>query len=159
MAVRCGRPQPWQCQTLTIRSEPSCGGWALIERGLANGEREREAVSAAMWLAAHGARHGFRTPNAQERARAMGMAEYLGSLQQLGLDDHQVFFAQGGSFDRAAVALRMRDAVMAWLAGDDIPRHEYPPPMVVEQIYVWLRGSVQRTGGDGVPIPASKGHP
>ena len=85
------------------------------------------------------------------------MDEYLGSLQQLGLDDYQVFNAQGNSFDRAAVALRMRDAVTAWLAGIEIPRREYPPPTVVEQVYVGLRCSVQRTCATACPSPFPRG--
>ena len=85
----------------------------LIERGLTRGARELEAVNTAAWIAAHGAALGFRTPNIAERARVMGMAPYLASLQQLGLDEYHIFNAQGNSFDRAAIALRMRGAIDA----------------------------------------------
>ena len=47
--------------------------FTLIERGLASGPRELEAVPAAAWIAAHGREHGFRTPTLEERGRAMGV--------------------------------------------------------------------------------------
>ena len=59
-------------------------GWLLIERGLATGDREREAIPTAQWTAANGEQLGFRTPNVAERSRAMGMADYLGGLPQFG---------------------------------------------------------------------------
>ena len=98
-------------------------GWTLVERGLANGCREHEALPTVSWIAAHGTRHGCRIPNVAERARGMGMGAYLHSLGQLGLDELQMFNAQGNSFDRAAVALKLRDGVARWLAGGDFTRH------------------------------------
>ena len=85
-------------------------GWQLIKRGLATGDREREAIPTAQWIAANGASLGFRTPNVDERSRAMGTAAYLDSFRGLGMDDLQLFIAQGNGFDRAAVAMRVRDA-------------------------------------------------
>ena len=38
----------------------------------------------------------------------MGMADYLEGFRGLGMDHYQMFNAQGNSFDRAAVALRVR---------------------------------------------------
>jgi len=128
-------------------------GWTLIERGLTRGARELEAANTAAWIAAHGAALGFRTPSIAERARAMGMAPYLASLRQLGLDDYQVFNAQRNSFDRAVIALRIRGAIEAWARGDQLPRHTFPAPEVVLQSYNRLRESVVRQGLPACPSP------
>ena len=121
-------------------------GWLLIERGLATGDREREAIPTAAWIAAHGEGLGFRTPNAAERARAMGMAAYLDSFRRLGLDDLHLFNAQGNSFDRAVVAMWTREALATWTAGGALARHTYPGPADVVAVYEQLRVAVLSTG-------------
>jgi hypothetical protein len=42
---------------------------------------EAAALAAASWMAQHGLQHGFRTPTAQERARATGRGSYLLALR------------------------------------------------------------------------------
>ena len=121
-------------------------GWLLIERGLATGDREREAIRTAAWIAAHGEESRFRTPNVAERARAMGMAAYLDSLRRLGMDDLQLFNAQGHSFDRAAVAMRVREALTTWTAGGVLARRAYPGPADVVAVYEQLWAAVLSAG-------------
>jgi hypothetical protein len=131
-------------------------GWTLVERGLANSCREHEELPTVSWIAAHGARHGFRIPNVAERARGMGMGAYLHSLGQLGLDEFQMFNGQGNSFDRAAVALRRREGVARWLAGADLARHSYPDPRSVYSDYERLRREAVLAGlpARDFPYPA-----
>ena len=129
------------------------GGWQLIERGTATGERERDAIPTAQWIAANGERFGFRTQNVVERSRAMGMADYLEGFRGLGMDDHQMFNAQGKSFDCAAVALRVREGLATWLTGGALPRHAFPDPAAVVGVYGRLRAEVVAAG------VAACGHP
>ena len=76
----------------------------------------------------------------------MGMGAYLHSLGQLGLDEFQMFNAQGNSFDRAAVALRLREGVAQWLAGADLARYAYPDPRSVCSDYERLRREIVLVG-------------
>ena len=128
-------------------------GWQLIERGMATGERERDAIPTAQWIAANGERLGFRTPNVAERSRAMGMADYLEGFRGLGMDDYQMFNAQGNSFDRAAVALRVREGLATWLAGGALPRHAFPDPAAVASVYGRLRAEVVAAGVAACSLP------
>ena len=106
----------------------------------------RDAIPTAQWIAANGEQFGFRTPNVAERSRAMGMADYLEGFRSLGMDDFQMFNAQGNSFDRAAVALRVREGLATWLAGGVLPRHAYPDPSEVLGVYGRLRAEVVAAG-------------
>ena len=76
----------------------------------------------------------------------MGMADYLDSFRRLGMDDFQLFNAQGNSFDRAAVAMRVREAMAVWTAGGALPRHAYPDPAGVVGVYERLRAEVLAAG-------------
>ena len=131
-------------------------GWTLIERGLATRDKERDAIPTAAWIAAHGAGLGFRSPNVGERARAMGMAACLGNLQQLGMSDYQLFNAQGNSFDRAAVAFRLREAITTWVLGGELPRHAYPAPAEVLEAYNLLKGAALSAGMAACPSPCPR---
>ena len=128
-------------------------GWQLIERGLATGEREREAIPTAQWIAANGESLGFRTPSVDERSRAMGMAAYLDSFRGLGMDELQLFNAQGNSLYRAAIAMRVREALATWTSGGDLPRHAYPDPASVVTVYEGLRAEVLRAGAPACAHP------
>ena len=83
----------------------------------------------------------------------MGMADYLEGFRGLGMDDYQMFNAQGNSFDRAAVALRVREGLATWLSGGVLPRHAFPDPYVVIGVYGRLRAEVVAAG------VAACGHP
>ena len=83
----------------------------------------------------------------------MGMAAYLNSLCQLGLDEYQLFNAQGNSFDRVAVALPLRGAVTGWACGEDVPRHTYLQPADVLRTYEPLRAVAVRAGLAACPSP------
>ena len=72
----------------------------------------------------------------------MGMAAYLSSLQQLGMSDYQMFNAQGNNFDRAAVALRLREAIATWVLGGELPRHAYLAPAEVLEVCNLLQAAV-----------------
>ena len=76
----------------------------------------------------------------------MGMAAYLDGFRRLGMDDFQMFNAQGNNFDRAAVAIRVREALATWMAGGVLPRHAYPDPSEVLRVYGRLRTEVVAAG-------------
>ena len=62
------------------------------------------------------------------------------------MDELQLFTAQGNSFDRAAVAMRVREALATWTTGGDLSRHAYPDPAGVVRVYEGLRAEVLRSG-------------
>ena len=62
----------------------------------------------------------------------MGMLPYLASL---GLDDLQLFNAQGNSFDRAIIGLRLGSTIASWLAGDDVLGHRFPSSDDIMAVY------------------------
>ena len=51
------------------------------------------------------------------------------------------------------MALRMRDAIAAWIGGSEFPRHAYPSPHEVLRIYKSLRNDAVRTGVRACPMP------
>ena len=57
-----------------------------------------------------------------------------------------MFNAQGNSFDRAAVAIRVREALATWVAGGVLLRHAYPDPSEVLGVYGRLRAEVVAAG-------------
>ena len=69
------------------------------------------------------------------------MEPYLEHLRRRGLDDYQLFNAQGNSFDRTAVAIRIREAVARWVGGGEVVRHVFPSPTEVLASYERLRAS------------------
>ena len=76
----------------------------------------------------------------------MGMAAYLDGFRKLGMDDLQVPNAQGNTFDRAAVAIRVREALATWTAGGALPRHAYLDPAWVVGMHERLRAEVLAAG-------------
>ena len=66
-----------------------------------------------------------------------------------------MFNAQGNNFDRAAVAMRVREALTIWVAGGELPRHAYPDPAGVLGVYGRLRAEVVAAGiaACGHPFP------
>ena len=93
---------------------------------------EPVADATAQWLAAQGGAHGVRIPSVAERGRAMGMLPYL---TQLGLDELQLFSAQGNSFDRAIVGLRLGSTIASWLAGNEVLEHRFPTADQIMAVY------------------------
>ena len=83
----------------------------------------------------------------------MGMAGYTRSLSQCGLTDFQLYNAQGDSFDRAAVFVRIRDAVAAWVGGRELAGHAYPTPPEVDRMYEALRAGLSEAGLAACPSP------
>ena len=81
------------------------------------------------------------------------MAAYLEDLRQLGLDDYQMFNTQGDSFDRAAVALRLREAVATWVLGGELPGHAFPTPADVLEAFNRLKTAVLGAGLPACPSP------
>ena len=57
-----------------------------------------------------------------ERSQDMDIADYIG---QLTLSDTEICGAQGRSFDRTAVALRLDNAIGRWVEDRPPPPHRY----------------------------------
>ncbi|MFM7989351.1 MAG: hypothetical protein ACKPKO_59560, partial [Candidatus Fonsibacter sp.] len=110
--------------------------WMLMARGMVNAQSERDAEEVAAWISEHGEAAGFRIPNVSERGRAMGM---IGTCQQLKLAPHELYDAQGNSFDRQAVMLRLQHGLRGWASGQLVCRHEYPDMTVVARAYDEVR--------------------
>ena len=77
--------------------------WLASERTIGS---PAEVEPLAAWIATEGATHGVRTPNAQERARAMGIDDYMHSL---GLSDIDSYNATGNAFDGSALLSRIEE--------------------------------------------------
>ena len=92
----------------TLLPTDARAGWAAIVARRIGAGNEGMAEAATCWIVDHGASHGFRVPNVRERARVMGMEPYL---EQLELSEFDTYQAEGNSFDRIAVAVRIDDAI------------------------------------------------
>jgi hypothetical protein len=98
-------------------------GWDAIAFGRQGGAAW--ADGAAAWLAEHGPVLGIRAPNVAERARAMGLAQYLALLN---LTEAAMYDAQGNSFDKDALRLRLEGPLLQWLRGADYEHPVYLSP-------------------------------
>ena len=81
------------------------------------------------------------------------MSANLERLRGEGLDEHQAFNAQGNSFDRTALAIRIREAVALWVREGVVARHAYPSPGEVLASYERLRASPLLAGLPAVRAP------
>ena len=127
-------------------------GWMLIARNMVTGCNAREAEEVAAWITMHGQEVGFRAPHTRERGRAMGMGSYLA---ELGVNEQELYDAQGNSFDPQAVALRLRDGIHEWAAGGLLSRHPYPDLATVTAAFEEDRHYVENRGllGCARPFP------
>ncbi len=80
----------------------------------------------------------------------MGMLAYL---QTLGLNDQDMYDAQGNSFDPQAVCLRLQLGVQMWAAGTLERRHDYPRLQEVQRAYAQVLAYVRERGLVGCESP------
>jgi len=107
-------------------------GWESITRGRAE-TQEAEAINVAKFIAANGARLGFRTPDAEERTRALGIQEYVRSLR---LSEYDTFNATGNAFDRDACYCRIFHPLREWAADHNTaPQHNFLHPAELMNAY------------------------
>eukprot|EP00969_Alexandrium_andersonii_P275039 12155616-Alexandrium_andersonii.AAC.1 len=99
--------------------------WDIVVSSRFREADEVAARPAVDWLHNFGPAAGVRVPNVMERARALGMGAYF---EGLALPPLAAFNAQGNVFDRAALALRIADAVEDWGNGMAWPLHVFPSP-------------------------------
>ena len=88
--------------------------WDVLANSLTQDVHDERAVPAVRWLVTHSDQIGARAPNLRERGKAFGMWQYL---KDLGLDDRQLFDAQGDMTDKDALVSRIGHAVVGWLQG------------------------------------------
>eukprot|EP00969_Alexandrium_andersonii_P301939 13347108-Alexandrium_andersonii.AAC.1 len=126
-------------------------GWEALCKE--KGPRSAEAGAmdkAAEYLVDNANALGLRPPNVGERARAVGLGQYLRSL---GLSEKQQADALGNSFDKDAVQKRLEAGLVAALH-DPVPLVARPPdrvptPLEVLEIY---RGVLQELRSGPSPI-------
>ena len=102
--------------------------WPGVRDGLnlvcSGRERESPGAEAAVrtwgrWLMSNGREHGLRAPTEQERARAVGMADYYHGLQ---LQGRELYDAVGNHFDPRCLQQRVSTLLRDWFNGIDPPR-------------------------------------
>ena len=113
-------------------------------------EHENATTQVARWIAAHGATHGFRTPNARERARATGRGGYLGSL---GLSESELYDLVGNQFDPDDVGVRLDGPLRHWFAGAPQQPHAFRSPFQLLRPYMQLRRTVIQANCTACPHP------
>ena len=101
------------------------------------------------WVRAH-SDLGFRVPNAQERARVTGHEFYWNAL---GLTEQQLYDAVGDYLDPAAVVMRLLHPMRDWVTGAARPRHDYPGPCLLWDLYDELAESLVGTRFEPVACP------
>ena len=113
-------------------------------------ENEASVENVTRWIAVHGERHGYRTPNTRERSKAIRMEAYL---TELGLTERVLYAAQGNSFDAQAVSLIIQMGVHMWAAGELTRRHEIPRLHEVCQAYATVLDYVRSRRFVGCEFP------
>ena len=100
---------------------------------------ETAADGCARWIAEFGDVHGFRPPNAQERARMIGMGEYA---QALNLTEVELYDATGNAFITFEISQRLTP-IVDHLAGDaNLTRHRFHSPATLLLRYQALYSSI-----------------
>ena len=147
------------CRLRTVPSKDLWGRWVAMlppethrafqlvwSRGYIN---EDAAAPYVDWVRAHSA-CGFRVPNAQERARVTGQQVYWNSL---GLTEQELYDAVGDYMDPAAVTMRLLYPLRDWVSGEARPRHEFPGPCLLWDLYDELAAGLEGTRFEPVPCP------
>ena len=110
----------------------------LLSNSYFDRDEERVLLPLLLWMDEVGYTHGFRRPDVRERARNMGMEEYLeelASVVQPPMTHREMFNLQGNSFDPLAIALRIGPAVVEWLRGGSASSHRFPGPVAVDEAF------------------------
>ena len=102
------------------------------------------------WIHQEGPRLGYRVPNPAERARATGRAQYL---NELGLNDVQLYNAVGNHFDPDALRARIRGPLSRATRDGTALRHRYPTPADVSVMYQLVARVVVSNGIPSAPFP------
>ena len=121
-------------------------GYQLLLRG-APRDRENDILPVVGWMQQHGAAMGFRTPTAQERARATGHSVYLNDLLHVGqgsFTERDLYDWTGNHFDPDAIVIRVLGPLRA-LAGRSLAHTFLSPPALLAGYYA-LRDVVAREG-------------
>ena len=120
--------------------------------------REKRMDATAIWISQHGPALGFRPPNWAERARAVGLYEYLAATQ---LSNRERADALGNGFGQYEVASRIGHGLAEALqrdAADPRPGHprNYPHPLTLRDWHVELTAGLlgKQTSVDAMhPFP------
>ena len=119
-------------------------GWTLLAANQITDANEYAAIPTTEWLTEHGRNIGARIPSVAERGRALGVWQYLDSL---GMEERQLFDAQGNMFDKDSVIRRVRFAVALWLRGDiDMPNVTAASPAEIGRWWQRLKHDVVAAG-------------
>ena len=130
-------------------------GWTLLAANQITDANEYAAIPTTEWLTEHGRNIGARIPSVAERGRAFGMWQYLDSL---GMEERQLFDAQGNMFDKEALTRRFRHSVEAWLKGDtDLGNYQWRNPKELQKQWEGFAEVVKKKGAPvGQHAPADR---
>ena len=97
-----------------------------------HGDGEDIARQFLLWVAERGPSHGLRFPHQDERARSLGLGDFLNTLQ---LSPRQLYDVVGSHFDPRALQRRMFPLLRDWCAGAPVASHPFPSPAALNGIY------------------------
>jgi hypothetical protein len=118
-------------------------GFALVCAGK---ERESQANEQLVsiwgrWLMTEGAAHGLRPPSGPERARAVGMHEYL---EALGLHGRALYDAVGTHFDPRCLQIRVASLLTRWMRDGQASQPDYASPQDLATIFARVHAAARR---------------
>ena len=125
--------------------------YRLLLRGHMSYAEESRMGPVIDWIHQEGPRLGYRVPNPTERARATGRAQYL---NELGLNDVQLYSAVGNHFDPDALRARIRGPLSRATRDGAAVRHLYPTPADLAVMYQIVACMVVNKGIPAAPSPS-----
>ena len=111
--------------------------------------RPEVAAPFALWVEQAGGAD-FRVPNAYERARATGQADYWA---RLGLTPPELYDAVGNYFDPDALRLRVASPLEAWAANEERPVRRFPAPSFLRELFAVLAVPLESPQAMPSPFP------
>ena len=124
--------------------------YRMLLRGRMSNAEENRMGPVIDWIHQEGPRLGYRVPNPTERARATGRAQYL---NELGLNDVQLYNAVGNHFDLDALRARIRGPLNRMTRSSTAFRHQYPTPADLSVMYQLVAREVLSSGIPVAPSP------
>ena len=124
--------------------------YGMLLRGRMTNAEENRMGPVIDWIHREGPRLGYRVPTPTERARATGRAHYL---NELGLNDVQLYNAVGNHFDPDALRARIRGPLNRVARNSTGLRHQYPTLADLSVMYQLVAREVSSSGIPVAPSP------
>ena len=124
--------------------------YRLLLRGHMSYAEESRMGPVIDWIHQEGPTLGYRVPNPIERARATGRAQ---NLNELGLNDVQLYNVVRNHFDPDALRARIRGPLFRATRNGTALRHLYPTPADLSVMYQLVAREVVNNGIPAAPSP------